>query len=130
MQQVLVKGLAGIVVAAPFIWWSAEIFPQGKIAYNHTNAYFGFIPLLAYIYFRNLTPGMRIWYSGILHELGKITLETYLMQHHIWLTSNAKTLLVLVPGYPKINMLLCTLLFLFVSKQVRMRHTNRRARRE
>jgi hypothetical protein len=57
-------------------------------------------------------------YSGLLHELGKITLETYLMQHHVWLTSNAKTLLVITPGYPKINLLAASLLYLFVSKQV------------
>lgn len=117
-SQVMVKGVAGAALGGALCWWTWSIFMLPKVEYNHSNAYYGWIPLLAYIYFRNLTPSMRMWYSGGLHEIGKVTLETYLMQHHIWLTSNAKTLLVLLPGYPKINMLLATLLFLFVSKQL------------
>lgn len=53
-----------------------------------------------------------------MHDLGKTTLETYLLQHHIWLTSNAKTLLTIVPGHPWINFALATLLFFFVSKEL------------
>ena len=52
---------------------------------------------------RNLTPGLRAWYSQPLHELGKTTLETYLLQHHLWLSSNAKSLLTIVPGFPKVQ---------------------------
>lgn len=100
------------------MWWMFNKLPSSKPEYNLTNAYYGFIPLLSYIFYRNLTLTLRMYYMGVLHELGKITLETYLMQHHVWLTSNAKTLLVIVPGYSKINMLLGSLLFLFVSKQM------------
>ena len=53
-----------------------------------------------------------------LHEIGKTTLETYLMQHHIWLTSNAKTLLTIVPDHPWINFALATILFFFVSREL------------
>ena len=49
---------------------------------------------------------------------GKTTLETYLLQHHIWLTSNAKTLLTIVPGHPWINFALATALFFVVSKEL------------
>ena len=52
---------------------------------------------------RNHTPGLRAWYSQPLHELGKTTLETYLMQHHLWLSSNAKSLLTIVQGFPKVQ---------------------------
>ena len=37
--------------------------------------------------------------------IGKITLETYLLQHHLLLTRNAKSLLTVLPGYPKCNLL-------------------------
>eukprot|EP01035_Chromulina_nebulosa_P063572 gene63572-86967_t len=53
-----------------------------------------------------------------LHDLGKTTLETYLLQHHIWLTSNAKTLLTITPGNPWINFALATMLFFTVSKEL------------
>lgn len=49
---------------------------------------------------------------------GKTTLETYLLQHHIWLTSNAKTLLTIVPGHPWINFALASILFVLVSKEL------------
>ncbi len=90
-----------------------------KLAYNQKNAYFGVaVPLLTYIYVRNLTPFLRTRYLEPLHSLGKITLETYLMQHHIWLTSNAKTLLVVVPGHPKLNMVVVTVSHVLVSREL------------
>ncbi|CAN0589917.1 unnamed protein product, partial [Ectocarpus sp. 12 AP-2014] len=90
-----------------------------KLVYNQKNAYFGVaIPVLTYIYVRNLTPLMRTRYLEPLHSLGKITLETYLMQHHIWLTSNAKTLLVVIPGSPKLNMVIVTVCYVLVSREL------------
>lgn len=74
--------------------------------------------MLTYIYVRNLTPLLRTRYLEPLHSLGKITLETYLMQHHIWLTSNAKTLLVVVPGHPKVNMVVVTVSYVLVSREL------------
>jgi hypothetical protein len=117
-RQAAVKGVVGVGVGGAFAWWAASIFPQGKLEYNVTNAYYGFIPLLAYIYFRNLTPALRMWHSGLLHDIGKVTLETYLLQHHVWLTSNAKTLLVLLPNYPKCNLVVTTVLFVWLSRQI------------
>ena len=41
--------------------------------------------------------GLRTYYLGTLSFLGKYTLETYLLQHHVWMTSNAKSLLARAP---------------------------------
>eukprot|EP01033_Poteriospumella_lacustris_P007518 gene7518-5404_t len=46
------------------------------------------------------------------------TLETYLLQHHIWLTSNAKTLWTIIPNHPWINFALATIVFFLVSKEL------------
>ena len=48
--------------------------------YNLTHAYFAIIPLTSYIFFRNITPGVRSGVSMSFHDLGKTTLETYLLQ--------------------------------------------------
>lgn len=40
------------------------------------------------------------------------------MQHHIWLTSDAKSLLVLIPGWHKVNMLVVTIIYYFVSRRL------------
>lgn len=117
-QHVLAKGLMGAGLFAIFFFWVTGPFMQGKFDYNQTNAYYGFIPLTAYIYFRNLTPFLRNHSLDLLHQIGKTTLETYLMQHHIWLTSDAKSLLTLIPGWPKVNFLVVSVLYVVLSRRL------------
>ncbi len=112
------KGIIAVGLIGLTSVWIIGPFSQEKFMYNATNAYFGFIPLLTFIYLRNLTPTLRQYSLKLLHEIGKTTLETYLMQHHIWLTSNAKSLLTLVPGWPKVNMLVVTLIYFYTSRRL------------
>jgi hypothetical protein len=109
---------AGVAMAAVTIWWFFKFYMLGKLDYNLTHSYTAIIPLTSYIFFRNITPTVRSAVSMSLHDLGKTTLETYLLQHHIWLTSNAKTLLTITPGHPWINFALATILFFTVSKEL------------
>jgi N-acetylneuraminate 9-O-acetyltransferase len=110
--------IASVALLALSVWWYQEIYCLDKLAYNLAHSYFAFIPLTAYIFFRNLTPSIRSGVSMSLHLLGKTTLETYLLQHHVWLTSNAKTLLTLVPGMPWVNFALASVLFYFLSHEL------------
>jgi hypothetical protein len=110
--------LTSLLMAGATIWWLTNIYVQEKLEYNLTHAYYAIIPLTAYIFFRNITPTVRSGVSMSLHDLGKTTLETYLLQHHIWLTSNAKTLLTITPGHPWINFALATVLFFVTSKEL------------
>ncbi|CAN0282309.1 unnamed protein product, partial [Discosporangium mesarthrocarpum] len=118
-RQWAIKGSVAVILAAATAWWAANILTMEKVTYNTNNAYFGVcIPMLTYIFLRNLTPVLRTHYLEPLHSLGKITLETYLMQHHVWLTSNAKTLLVLVPGHPKVNLLVTACGYVLISREL------------
>jgi N-acetylneuraminate 9-O-acetyltransferase len=116
--HVLGKGAVGAALFGLFYAWVTGPFSQEKFDYNQTNAYFGFVPLIAYIYFRNINPWLRNHTLELLHQIGKTTLETYLMQHHIWLTSDAKSLLTLVPGWPKVNFLLVSLIYVVFSRRL------------
>ncbi|CAB9519716.1 REDUCED WALL ACETYLATION [Seminavis robusta] len=118
LWQVLAKGAMGVFFLGMLYWWVTNPFMHGKIEYNATNAYFGFIPLLVYIFFRNLTPTLRGYHLDLLHQIGKTTLETYLMQHHIWLTSDAKSLLTLIPGWPMMNYLVVTCIYFVLSRRL------------
>lgn len=109
--------MGSVLLAATFVWVAGP-FQLGKVEYNQTNSYFGVVPVLTYIYFRNLTPWLRSHTLDLLHQIGKTTLETYLMQHHIWLTSNAKSLLTLIPGWPKMNFLVVTILYFYTSRRL------------
>ena len=117
-QHVAVKAVLGAAFAVAFYTWAMGPLRQEKFTYNQTNPYYGIVPLTAYIFFRNLTPWLRRHSMDLLHEVGKTTLETYLMQHHIWLTSNAKSLLILIPGWPKVNFLLVSILYVLVSRKL------------
>jgi hypothetical protein len=117
-RHALGKGVMGLVFLAAFLVWVNGPFMLAKRQYNATNAYFGIVPLLTYIFFRNLTPWLREHTLHFLHEIGKTTLETYLMQHHIWLTSDAKSLLTLVPGWPKLNFLLVSIVYFAISRRL------------
>jgi hypothetical protein len=106
------------ILGAAALWWYRNIYALEKLEYNLHHNYYAFIPLLVYIFFRNLTPGIRSNVSMSLHDLGKTTLETYLLQHHIWLTSNAKTLLTIVPDHPWVTFALATAMFFGVAKEL------------
>ena len=112
------KAAMGIVLLVASTMWVTGPFQLGKFSYNQTNAYFGIVPVLTYIYFRNLTSWLRSNTMDLLHQIGKTTLETYLMQHHIWLTSDAKTLLTLIPGWPKCNFLLVSIIYVIASRRL------------
>jgi hypothetical protein len=110
--------VAAVIIGGATVWWLVTCYSLDKLNYNLSHSYFAIIPLSSYIFFRNITPGIRSGVSMSLHDLGKTTLETYLLQHHIWLTSNAKTLLTITPGHPWINFALATILFFTVSKEL------------
>jgi hypothetical protein len=117
-RHVTAKALTGLAFAGTTVWWVVVPFQHGKFDYNQTNAYLAWIPLYSYIYFRNLTPWLRNHTLDLLHQIGKTTLETYLMQHHIWLTSDAKSLLTLIPGWPMMNFLVVSILYVVVSRRL------------
>ena len=98
--------------------WAKGPMTYSKSQYNETNPYFGFVPLVTYIFLRNLTSTMRSYSMEFLHEIGKTTLETYLMQHHIWLSSNSKTVLTFLPGWPRVNLALVTCIYMLLSRKV------------
>ena len=103
----IVKGSVAIVLLLASSLWATNILPMDKPEYNNHNAYFSALfPMLTYIFIRNISPVLRNHYLEPLHSLGKITLETYLLQHHIWLNGNAKTVLVFIPDYPQLNICL------------------------
>jgi hypothetical protein len=103
--------------------WYDQIYLLPKKRYNELHPFTSWIPLSLWVVLRNLTPGLRTYYIEVFAYLGKITLETYICQFHIWLHSGQANgqpgrLLVLVPGYPLVNFIAATALYVFVSKRM------------
>ncbi|CAJ2506190.1 Uu.00g003200.m01.CDS01 [Anthostomella pinea] len=66
-----------------------------KADYNAIHPYISWAPILTFITLRNLHPPARKAYLALPAMLGRISLETYVVQHHIWLGGDATTKLTL-----------------------------------
>lgn len=110
-------GIASVCLTA-FALWVRYIFALEKYEYNKLHPYFSFVPLLSYIFLRNVLPVFRKYYFYMFTWLGKVTLETYISQLHIYLQGNAKFLISFFPGYPLLNFAFASVLYLFLSYQL------------
>ncbi|KAH8164686.1 hypothetical protein CIB48_g3589 [Xylaria polymorpha] len=68
---------------------------SSKQSYNAAHPYISWIPVLAVITLRNLyTPAQKM-FLAVPAALGRISLETYILQYHIWLGGDATAKLTL-----------------------------------
>eukprot|EP00898_Chlorokybus_atmophyticus_P002587 jgi/Chlat1/3329/Chrsp220S03395 len=118
-REVLRYSLIGLCVVG---WggWGATFYTLPKLEYNKVHPFTSWIPISLYILLRNLSPTFRQYSMHLFAWLGKITLETYISQFHIWLRTAApdaqpKLLLALIPDYPMLNFALATCIYIFVS---------------
>ena len=78
------------------------------------------MPLAIYLVLRNLTVTLREYHLHLFAYMGKVTLETYIFQFHIWmrttgLNGSPKKLLVVVPGFFWPNFMIVSGIYLFIS---------------
>ena len=123
-RRVSTQCAIGAVTLGAMYWWYSSMYVLPKLEYNALHPYTSWIPITGFIILRNLTRGLRSWHVSLFCWCGKITLETYISQFHIWLsTSNVpnaqpSALMALIPGHPMLNFALCTALYVGVSKRV------------
>ena len=109
------KAVMCVTSFAILLIWYKNVYVLGKYDYNKLHPYTSFIPLLCFIFLRNISSNLRHRYVVLFAWLGKITLETYISQLHIYMQENAKLLIVYIPGYPLMNFALATAIYLFLS---------------
>lgn len=60
-----------------------------KTQYNIAHPYMSWIPVISFLIIRNSYRWLRNTYLALPAALGEISLETYVLQYHIWLGNNA-----------------------------------------
>lgn len=110
----------GISVIILLWFMHFELVQENKFAYNTWHPYISFLPILAFVTLRNATPLLRSCSSRTFAFIGKCSLETFIIQYHLWLAADTKGILLLIPGtrWRTVNFPLSTLVFVYVSHQV------------
>jgi hypothetical protein len=97
------------------------VFSLPKKEYNALHPYTSFIPIALFIVLRNISSRLRRYHLHLFEYCGKITLETYIAQFHIWMgttgiNGSPKQLLIVFPKeWPLMNFLLMSALLVYVS---------------
>ncbi|KZT61315.1 Cas1p-domain-containing protein [Calocera cornea HHB12733] len=104
-----------VLTLAWFFWF--ELTRETKFVYNAYHPYVSFLPITAFFILRNATPVLRSATSRLYAFIGKISLETFIMQYHIWLAADTKGILVVLPRtkWRSLNLVIATLCFVYIS---------------
>ncbi|KAI8994499.1 10 TM acyl transferase domain found in Cas1p-domain-containing protein [Pilobolus umbonatus] len=114
---------AGVILSALSMVWYFwyELSRENKFVYNGVHPYISWIPIIAFTVLRNTTHYLRNTHSHFFAFIGKISLETFIGQFHIWLAADTKGLLVVLsmPNWMNgvgwwVNLMVSTFLFLVI----------------
>ncbi|EJU01081.1 Cas1p-domain-containing protein [Dacryopinax primogenitus] len=116
----IAKRFAAVLSLATLAWFFwFELTRETKLVYNAYHPYVSFLPITAFVLLRNLTPSLRSSHSRLFAFIGKISLETFILQYHLLLAGDTKGLLIVLPhSWRWANLVLVSLGFGWLSWRV------------
>ena len=104
-------------------WYFCFGHIQDKYVYNPLHPYVFFLPVYGWLMIRNSSKYLTEVHSTTLDFFGKITLETYTLQFHLFMCKNVQHIPLLIPGsgaegpliLKTFNMLLCGIILVSVA---------------
>lgn len=109
--------IAGVLLIS--VWWNLFGYIKDKFTYNPIHPYIFWMPVAGYLMVRNSSKYLTEVHSHALEFLGRITLETYVLQFHVFMCQEVQHIPIVIPGSGPdgtallrfLNMLLCGTLF-------------------
>ncbi|VDB86486.1 unnamed protein product [Peniophora sp. CBMAI 1063] len=120
-QWTLVSKAATVLSGFVMLWFFGfELTQPDKFAYNAWHPYISFLPVLAFVVLRNANAILRSASSRAFAFIGRCSLETFIIQYHLWLAADTKGILIVLPWtrWRSLNMLVTAVMFVFVSHHV------------
>lgn len=81
-----------------FIWYFFVGYIPDKTVYNPYHPYVFILPIAGWLLLRNSSKYLTEVHSTALEFFGKITLETYVLQFHVFMNVNVQHIPVVIPG--------------------------------
>lgn len=102
-----------------FLWYYGFGFMTDKYIYNPVHPYIFWMPVAGWLMIRNSSKFLCCLHSDAMEFFGKITLETYVLQFHVFMCKNVQHIPIVLPGagadgalwLKTANMLLCGILY-------------------
>jgi hypothetical protein len=116
----IVKVSIGSSVVGILWFFAFELLQPSKFAYNHWHPYISWIPIISFVILRNANATLRSASSQMFGFIGRCSLETFIMQYHLWMAADTKGLLIVIPWtrWRIFNMIVTTTIFVWLSNQV------------
>ena len=107
--------IASLLVIPIYILFEASL--PTKFVYNKWHPYISVFPIIAFICLRNGSSKLRNTHSTAFAFIGRCSLETFILQFHIWLAGDTKgILLVFGPSrWRWLSFIIATIIFIYIS---------------
>ncbi|XP_048848839.1 N-acetylneuraminate 9-O-acetyltransferase [Brienomyrus brachyistius] len=105
-----------VVAFLTYSIWASSC--KNKSECNELHPYISAVQILAFVLIRNIPGYVRSLYSSFFSWFGRISLELFICQYHIWLAADTKGILVLIPGSPMLNVIISTFIFVCVAHEI------------
>lgn len=110
------KGFLVVTSVASMALWSFVFFPMEKYDYNAIHPFISIFLYLSYMILRNIKKSWRQVHSGFLKWMGKVTLETYIFQYHLYMIYNSKANIITFKGFRLFSFTITSIIFVYLSK--------------
>jgi hypothetical protein len=88
----------GLGVFMIIFWYFAFGTEDDKRVYNPMHSFVFWLPLCGWLMLRNSSKYLTELHSTVLEFMGRITLETYVLQFHVFMCQNVQHIPVVIPG--------------------------------